>query len=62
MLANNSIFTPSAVTAGNLAQRFQLRGPAPVLLGFVTIAGDRLLVGLQDHEALVAVDDDQIAA
>ena len=31
-------------------------------LGLVPIAGDRLFVGLQDHEALIAVDDHQVAA
>ena len=33
-----------------------------LLLGLVPIAGERLFVGLQDHQPLVAVDDHQVAA
>ena len=45
-----------------VAQRLELRGPRPLLFDLVAVAGDRLFVGLQDHQPLVAVDDHQVAA
>ena len=45
-----------------VAELFQLGRVRPVLHDLVPIAGERLLVGMQDHQALVAVDDRRLAA
>ena len=45
-----------------VAQRLQLRGQRALLFDLVAVAGDRLFVGLQDHQAVIAVDDHQVAA
>ena len=45
-----------------IAERRQPRGQRALLLGLVPVAGERLFVGLEDDQALVAVDDHQVAA
>ena len=45
-----------------VAQLFQLGRVRPVLHDFVPIAGQRLFVRMQNHQALVAVDDRRLAA
>ena len=45
-----------------VAERFELAGLRTLLVDLVAIAGDRLLVRMQDHQALVAVDDHRLAA
>ena len=45
-----------------VAQRLQPGGQAAVLLGLVAVVGERLFVGLQDHQPVVAVDDHHVAA
>ena len=47
---------------GQIAQRLELGRLDAKFLGLAAIAGQRLFVGLQDHKALVAVDDRQFAA
>ena len=62
MLPISSIRTPSAVSAGRSRSVSSCTASVSILLGLVPIAGDRLFVGLQDHQALVAVDDHHLAA
>ena len=62
MLPNSSTRTPSAVSAGSSRSVSSRAARCEVLLGFVPIAGQGFLVGLQDHQAMVAVDDHQVAA
>ena len=47
---------------GQIAERLELGGLDAEFLGLVAVAGQRLFVGLEDHQALVAVDDRQFAA
>ncbi len=55
---------PNAVArfGGQIAQRLQLRGQNADFLGLAPIAGESFLVGLKDHQPLVAVDDRRLAA
>ena len=45
-----------------VAQRLQRAASDRCCFGLVPIAGERFFVGLQDDQALVAVDDHQVAA
>ena len=45
-----------------IAEGFEPRRSVAMLLDLVPVAGDRLFVGLEDHQALIAVDDHQVAA
>ena len=47
---------------GQIAEGLQADGRRAVLFDLVAIAGQRLFVGLEDHQPLVAVDDHQVAA
>ena len=54
--------TPSAVTAGRSRSASSRTAAERFCFNLVPIAGQRLFVRLDDHQALVAVDNDQFAA
>ena len=62
MLPNNWTRTPSAVSAGRSRSDSSRAASGADLFDLVAVAGQRLFVGLEDHQALVAVDDHQLAA
>ena len=62
MLPSSSMRTPSRVSAGRSRSGSSLAASDADFLGLVAVAGERLFVRLEDHQALVAVDDHQIAA
>ena len=62
MLPKSWIRTPSAVSAGRSRSFSSLAACDRCCIDLVPIAGERLFVGLQNHQALVAVDDRRLAA
>ena len=62
MLPNSWIRTPSAVSAGRSRSFSSLAASDRCCIDLVPVAGQRFLVRVQNHQALVAVDDHRFAA
>ncbi len=62
MLPKSSMRLAVGRFGGQIAQGHQLGGAVAMLFGLVAIVGERFFVGLQDHQAVIAVDDHDVAA